>query len=424
MTAANIFFREVKRVFCSFTDSPGRTPMKSVFLGLGLASLCANAGQLASSTFLALYAQKLGVGMSEIGLLLASYWLVLTIMTIIFGRLADVGELRKVLIVSGLAGSAVVYWLLGISRTYFQLLLLWGPLLGVTDAAHKPASAAVIAEITPPQILGRNVGFYNAFTSAGLAFGSIIGGKIADLLGLSFIFTAASLLLIVGTASSLVILKHKARNVDRNVAEEKTVKGSGGFNVRYLLASGMLLLCVDVFLRNCGFRGVSSFLAVYLTQLGAENTLIGLLNAINFLSQIAFMPLMGSISDRIGRKRVLSIGMLATFLATFFLSTVWNPLDTIPIQIAIGFSWASITVASNAFAAEVAPSGRLGEAMGMVLTSMSLGGVVGPLVAGTASEWFDLRMTFRILALFPLLSFLLSIRFRPRPIKHSIGGTR
>jgi len=136
------------------------------------------------------------------------------------------------------------------------------------------------------------------------------------------------------------------------------------------------------------------------------------------------MPLMGSISDRIGRKRVLSIGMLATFLATFFLSTVWNPLDTIPIQIAIGFSWASITVASNAFAAEVAPSGRLGEAMGMVLTSMSLGGVVGPLVAGTASEWFDLRMTFRILALFPLLSFLLSIRFRPRPVKHSIGGTR
>jgi MFS family permease len=395
--------------------------MKAVFIGLGFASLCASAGQLAASTFLALYAQNLGIGMGEIGFLVASYWLVSTVMTIVFGRLSDVGQLRKILIVLGLSGSAAAYWLLGFSGTYFQLLTLWGLLLGVTDAAHKPASATVIAQITPPRILGRNVGLYNAFTSAGMAFGSLVGGRIADIMGLSFVFTAASLLLVLGTLSSLVVLKLKATNLQRTASEDEPAKKIGSrFDLKYLLASGMLLLCVDVFLRNCGFRGVTSFLAVYLAQLGAENTLIGTINAVNFLSQIAFMPAMGWISDRVGRKQILSIGMLATFLATLFLSIVKNPLDTIPLQVVIGFSWASITVASNAIAALVAPSGRLGQAMGMILTSMSLGGVVGPIVAGTVSETFGLRTTFRILALFPLLSFLLSIRFSSRPAKQRI----
>jgi MFS family permease len=398
--------------------------MKNVFVGLGLASFCANAGQLASSTFLALYAQKLGVGMGEIGFLLASYYLVSTITTIVFGRLSDIGQVRKVLIIFGLAGSAVVYWFLSISRTYFQLLFLWGFLLGITDAAHRPASAAVIAEIAPREILGRNVGVFNAFTSAGMAFGTLIGGRVADLLGLSFVFTAASFILIIGTASSLIVLKLKPRYSSRDTSRKDHVrKIAAGFNVRYLVASGMLLLCVDVFLRNCGFRGVSTFLAVYLTQLGAENTLTGAISAINFFSQIAFMPVMGWISDRVGRKRVLSVGMLATFLATFFLSIIKNPLDAIPIQIAVGFSWSSITVASNAFAAEVAPPGRLGEMMGMVLTSMNFGGVVGPIVAGIVSERFDLRMTFRILALFPLLSFLFSVRLSARSVRHSTSDT-
>ena len=399
--------------------------MKAVFVGLGFASFCASAGQLAASTFLALYAQNLGVGMSEIGVLVASYWLVSTVMTIVFGRLSDMGQLRTVLIVFGLSGSAVAYWFLGSSGTYFQLLTLWGLLLGMTDAAHKPASAAVIAEITPSQILGRNVGLYNAFTSAGMAFGSLVGGRIADIIGLSYVFTAASLLLVLGTLSSLVVLKLKAADLHRSACEGEPAKRIGDrFDLKYLLASGMLLLCVDVFLRNCGFRGVTSFLAVYLAELGAENTLIGTINAVNFLSQIAFMPAMGWISDRVGRKQILSIGMLATFLATLLLSIVKNPLDTIPLQIVIGFSWASITVASNAIAALVAPSGRLGQAMGMILTSMSLGGVVGPIVAGTVSETYDLRTTYRILALFPLLSFLLSIRFSSRPAKQRIPTAR
>ncbi|MGQ9542841.1 MAG: MFS transporter [Candidatus Bathyarchaeia archaeon] len=386
--------------------------VKAVFTGLGLSIFCANAGFLAFYTFIPIHARMVGASMSEIGLLLATYSLVSTIMITVFGRLSDIGGLRRLFIVAGFGGCALTYWLLTISRDYTQLLLLCF-LLGIVDSAYRPTSVAVIAEITPRVEVGRGIGFFNAFMSAGMASGSLVGGKIADLYGLPSVFTFSSLLLTVGAVSSLVVLKLRVGsstvgNVEGNVSR-------GGFASGFIVTSGLLTLCVDVFLRNCGFRGVTTYLPIFLTSLGAENLLTGFIISVNFLSQIFFMPFMGWLSDKVGRKHVLSVGMLATTLATFLLSYVKDPIEVVPIQMAVGFSWASITVASNAFAADIAPPGRLGEMMGIVLTSMNLGGVVGPVIGGFISERLDLRSSFRVLALFPMVSFIISARLVGRP---------
>ncbi len=392
--------------------------MRGVFIGLGLGIFCANFGFLASYTFLPLYALKIGATMSEVGFLLATNAVVSTIMVMALGRLSDVGGMRRFLIVLGFAGSAVVYWLLGISNIYFQLLLLWG-ILGITDSAYRPTAVAVIAEITPQPRVGRSIGVFNAFMAAGMASGCLVGGKIADLFGLQAVFITASMMLVLGTASSLVALKFKGSRISvaTPTGEAGERPGLGMSRLQFLVTSGLLLLCLDVFLRNSGFRGVTTFLPVYLSGLGAENTLTGTIIAVNFASQVAFMPMMGWLSDAAGRKRVLSIGMLTTLFATFLLSMVRNPFEVIPIQMAVGFSWAAITVSSNAFAADVAPRGMLGEMMGLVFTSMSLGGVVGPIVAGVISDFVDLRITFQILSLFPLLGFALSMKLGRKSVK-------
>jgi MFS family permease len=376
--------------------------MKTVFIGLGLGIFCANAGYMAFYTFIPLHARMIGASMGEIGLLLATYSLVSTFMITVFGRLSDIGDLRRLFIVSGLWGCALTYYFLSVSSQYVQLLVLC-LILGIVDSAYRPTSVALIAEMAPRGEVGRGIGFFNAFISAGMASGSLLGGRIADIFGLPAVFTVSSLLLIVGAASSLVVFRHGGHHDMRMVEGKSSRKG-----LSFIVTSGLLVLCVDVFLRNCGFRGVTTYLPIFLTLIGAENLLTGFIVSVNFLSQIFFMPVMGWLSDRVGRKNVLSIGMLATTFATFLLSYVRDPIEVIPIQIAVGFSWASITVASNAFAADVAPPGRVGEAMGIVLMSMNLGGVVGPVVGGFISEMFDLRSSFRILALFPMISFIIS----------------
>jgi len=388
--------------------------MRGVFLGLSIGIFCANFGFLAAYTFLPLYALRIGSSMGEVGLLLASYAVVSTIMVMVLGRLSDVGGLRRVLIILGFAASAVVYWLLGSSNVYIQLLLLCG-ILGVTDSAYRPTAVAVIVEITPQSKVGRSIGFFSAFMAAGMASGCLFGGRIADLFGLQAAFKTASIVLAVGTLSSLVILKSTGRRASAAPTQGAgRTKGLAVSRLQFLVTSGLLLLCLDVFLRNSGFRVVTTFLPIYLSELGAENTLTGSIIAVNFASQVAFMPTMGWLSDVVGRKRVMSIGMLATLMATFLLSIVRSPFEVIPIQVAVGFSWAAITVSSNAFAADVAPSGMLGEMMGTVFTSMNLGGVGMPIVEGAISDKFDLRTTFQILSLFPLAALILSLMLQRR----------
>ncbi|MGB6680580.1 MAG: MFS transporter [Candidatus Bathyarchaeia archaeon] len=381
-----------------------------VFVGLSFGVFCANIGFLATVTFVPLFARSLGIGMAEIGFIMGMYFIVATIMMVTIGSLSDIGGLRNIIIVIGLAGSAVIYWLIGISTTYPQLLILAG-LLAAADSAYRPTSVAVIAQSSSRPTLGRNIGIFNAFIAGGMGVGCLIGGQIADKFGLSSVFTMSALILVVGTLSSMTSLRLDKKNIFRsNSRSGKRINFNlSSMRREYLITSGLLLLCVGIFFRNAGFRGVTSFLPIYLTNLGADNSLIGLIIAFNFAVQIVLMPSMGWLSDRIGRKQILSLGMFATFLATFLLSIVTNPLEVLGIELAVAFSWACLLVASNAFVADISPPEKLGSMMGLVFTSMNLGGVIGPIVAGITSEIFNLKVTFQILSIFPLIAFILSL---------------
>ncbi len=384
--------------------------LRMVFVGLSFGVFCANIGFLATVTFVPLFARSLGIGMAEIGFIMGMYFIVATIMMVTIGSLSDIGGLRNIIIVIGLAGSAVIYWLIGLSTTYPQLLILAG-LLAAADSAYRPTSVVVIAQLSSRSTLGRNIGIFNAFIAGGMGVGCLIGGQIADKFGLSSVFTMSALILVVGTLSSMTSLRFDKKNIFRsNSRSWKRINlNLSSMRREYLITSGLLLLCVGIFFRNAGFRGVTSFLPIYLTNLGADNSLIGLIIAFNFAVQIILMPSIGWMSDRIGRKRILSLGMFATFLATFLLSTVNNPLEVFGIELAVAFSWACLLVASNAFVADISPPERLGSMMGLVFTSMNLGGVIGPIVAGITSEIFNLKVTFQILSIFPLIALILSL---------------
>ena len=384
--------------------------LRMVFVGLSFGVFCANIGFLATVTFVPLFARSLGMGMAEIGFIMGMYFIVATIMMVTIGSLSDIGGLRNIIIVIGLAGSAVIYWLIGLSTTYPQLLILAG-LLAAADSAYRPTSVVVIAQLSSRSTLGRNIGIFNAFIAGGMGVGCLIGGQIADKFGLSSVFTMSALILVVGTLSSMTSLRFDKKNIFRsNSRSWKRINlNLSSMRREYLITSGLLLLCVGIFFRNAGFRGVTSFLPIYLTNLGADNSLIGLIIAFNFAVQIILMPSIGWMSDRIGRKRILSLGMFATFLATFLLSTVNNPLEVFGIELAVAFSWACLLVASNAFVADISPPERLGSMMGLVFTSMNLGGVIGPIVAGITSEIFNLKVTFQILSIFPLIALILSL---------------
>ena len=99
-----------------------------------------------------------------------------TVMGIPIGRLADKYN-RRSIIALGVATWSLMTAVCGITRGYWQLFAARVG-VGVGEAALSPAAYSMIADLFPPQKLGRALSVYTtgAFVGAGLAF--IIGGTV------------------------------------------------------------------------------------------------------------------------------------------------------------------------------------------------------------------------------------------------------
>ncbi len=67
------------------------------------------------------------------------------------------------------------------------------------------------------------------------------------------------------------------------------------------------------FTRNAVVMGLSLILQLYMTSLGANIFLVGVVSALGGIGTILFSPIWGSLSDRGGRKFYLIISSLIAF---------------------------------------------------------------------------------------------------------------
>src|SRR5699024_2659345 len=80
------------------------------------------------------------------------------------------------------------------------------------------------------------------------------------------------------------------------------------------------ILFIIMFLVMVGFGIIIPVLPFYAEELGASATELGLLMAVYSLMQFIFAPMWGRISDRIGRKPVILIGIFGPSLSFFMMA--------------------------------------------------------------------------------------------------------
>ena len=79
------------------------------------------------------------------------------------------------------------------------------------------------------------------------------------------------------------------------------------------------ILFAVMFLVMVGFGIIIPVLPFYAENIGASPTQLGLLMAVYSLTQLLFAPIWGRISDRIGRKPVIMIGILGLSLSFYLM---------------------------------------------------------------------------------------------------------
>jgi len=369
-----------------------------------------------SYIFVPVLAQSIGANMIEIGIIGATYFIVSTPMMYILGRLSDYQDLRRRIIFFGFLIATFVYFLLSISNSTLQLIILMA-LLGISTSAYLPSMLALVSEEASKIKTGLKMGFYTGSISAGFGVGGIVGGLIGDILGLSAVFLFCGIVLAFSTMVVFLILeimgtkkeiydysklKRRKKDLSLKIPSFKEITNS------QFVMTGMLALFIAIFLRNFGYRGLTNFLSLYLLDLGASKSLMGMILSLNFILQFFLMPSAGWISDRLGRKITISAGMIGSSVAMFLYSIILNPYEAIPIQFLVALSWSMILASAYAYVADFAPKNRRGGSMGLLRTSQDLGGAIGPPIAGVLVNTYDYRVMIQFLMGIPLLGAVIS----------------
>jgi MFS family permease len=151
-------------------------------------------------------------------------------------------------------------------------------------------------------------------------------------------------------------------------------------------------------LQNLTVGALEAFLPVYAIKVAGLNEFqAGLLWGGQMLTTILSKPLMGRLSDRLGRKPVIVLGLVlcAGSFAAIPLCAAFTPL--LLAALIFGLGEAFVTSSTAALVADLCRSQHFGAAMGTFGTIFDVGHAAGPILAGLLIARLDFFPAFLLL---------------------------
>ena len=391
-------------------------------------------GEGALRFLLPLFVDELGQPVTVVGSMTALFGLVTLLSRIPTGVLYRPERARLVLVVSGAACSAAFFILPFTSRMSHVALLVALDALGwgiVTTVLLSIVLAAGRTGTTPAVAMGWFVGV----NGLGHALAALIGGSLADVIGVREAFLVAgaaplSATLLMGRyLPSELLERPPVADASSAQDEEPTVAAAAPERperrgVRQEMARTLRLPAVVWTAAFVGFYAntmnslIATFFPLLALALGMSLTQAGLLSAIrsgiSALARFAAVPLL----ERFGERRLRTPAMTVTALATAAVPLTPALAVQIPLFASIGVSRGLLRVGSSTAAMEsVVDHEDSGPVAGLLTMGMDLGKVLGPVLAGAIADVTGVATMFRILPLGLLAVFLIlgRVRERPRP---------
>jgi len=182
-------------------------------------------------------------------------------------------------------------------------------------------------------------------------------------------------------------------------------------------------LFLAVFVTAMGAGLVAPLLPVYAHELGAGAFQIGLVFGAFSLTRSIFVPYFGKLSDRKGKKPLLTAGLFFYFLLSLVYTTSKSVEALIALRLGQGFASAMILPVAQAYVGMITPSHKEGRIMGLFNISLYGGLSLGPLLGGVVTDWFNIQISFLSMGVLTLFGFLLCLFFLPRETRSDIEAS-
>ncbi len=174
----------------------------------------------------------------------------------------------------------------------------------------------------------------------------------------------------------------------------------------------LYILMFNMFLAMSGIGLIIPIMPEFLGTFGAAGKVLGFLIAIFSFAQFIFSPISGDLSDKLGRKKIIIVGLFifgASQLAFSFSTELWMLFVS---RFFSGMGAAFLIPPMMAFVADITTYEGRGRGMGLLGASMSLGFMIGPGIGGFLSK-FGLLVPFYAAAGASVFAAILSIFILP-----------
>lgn len=360
------------------------------FLILVIAGLLSRLSyQMARSPVLPRFAQDFGSSPELIGLIVAASTITGIFIKLPAGALSDMLGRRRMMLL-GSFFFALPPFLYPLVTGPLSLLLLRF-VHGFATAIFSPVASAYVADLFQKG-RGEKLGWFSSANDVGATIGPMIGGLI--------LFSTASYsitYLIVGALGCLPLFM--VLRLPAEVTKPTPRQGNLGrweeFKKGIVEVLSSRVVVIASALEAALYVGYGAFLGffpIYARQIGYNDAAIGLIMGSQLATTMVGKPAGGWLSDRIGRKPMILLGILLCAIIIPLIVRSHGFVALIILSCLFGLGVAVVTPSTTALVADLAKAGRMGSAMGVFGTIWDSGEAAGPMLAGfliASLSYFD-----------------------------------
>ncbi|HIM59210.1 MAG TPA: MFS transporter [Dehalococcoidia bacterium] len=275
-----------------------------------------------------------------------------------------------------------VYWVLlvGVVIVGFGTSMWHAPAFGTLAARYpRRRGFAMAAHLTGAQVGNTTspliVGFLLAGTiGSWVVFGGIEWRWLAAFISVPMILTAL-----------VVVSRFKTAGAE---STGSVTLGAYFASAKRLLSNrGVLGMALLGAMRGAVHNSFQVFLVIYMREeLGYSNTYVGVHIALITMAGIISTPVMGNLSDRVGRRPVISFAMTAMTVLLFLFLQFDSGIPMMILIAVLGLFFFSVMPIINAAAMDMIDKGSEGSGTALMFAGGSILGSLTPIVAGIINQ--------------------------------------
>jgi len=318
--------------------------------------------------------ESFGAGVEALGMSALAYALTSTVSAPFMGMLADRFGRRPIILLS-LAAYVLAFSGYLFAASAWPFILLRG-LAGVFTAGLVPAMTSIVGDLASEHRRAQWLGIVNGGASVGWIVGPLFGGMLYDRFGHVVPFAASIVMELCALLLAAFLVPETYALSSHSAGPRQPWRR--GFQALPALTTFCVLMLISFGVMFAWAFIEPQFMFYAYDDLGWTSSRLGLVMSTYGLACMFGEFALGQLSDRVGRKPVLVLG-LALFSAQFIGLVIFQDVTWLVVSfILAGLGNALFDPALSAHILDITPAEHTARIIGVKATAGSLGNMLGP----------------------------------------------